>query len=75
MNDDKYYIQKQEDLYQSNELVKFFGPGYSALVLLQQLIASIFCIIGAFIFAPITWLEQKRAQCYRKKLNGVGKCS
>ncbi|KAI6244972.1 hypothetical protein HI914_07220 [Erysiphe necator] len=74
LNDDKYYIQKQEDLYQSSELVKFFGPGYSTLVLLQQLIASIFCVIGAFIFAPITWFEQMRADNKRKQLNGVRKC-
>ncbi|RKF55005.1 hypothetical protein GcM3_205023 [Golovinomyces cichoracearum] len=67
--DDKYYIKTQEDLYQSNEIASYFIPGSSTLVYLLQIFASLLCIVGAIVLAPITWLEQIRAE-NREHLNG-----
>jgi hypothetical protein len=63
----KFYIKSQEDLYQSNEVVKFFWPGGATIVWLWQLFATLMCILGALVFAPITWMEQRHAV----KINGV----
>ena len=63
----KFYIMSQEDLYQSNEVVKFFWPGGATVVWLLQMFATLVCILGALLFAPITWMEQRQSL----KTNGV----
>lgn len=63
----KYYIKSQEDLYQVNEIFKLMGPGYSAIWWLYQIIATAFCILGALILAPVTWLEQLYADRNKEK--------
>jgi hypothetical protein len=68
-NDGKYYIQSQEDLYQLNELVKFFWPGGAIIIWLLQVFATGMCILGALVLAPITWVEQRHAN----GVNGVKK--
>lgn len=68
----KYYIKTQEDLYQPDQLIRYFFPGGSALILLFQYFAAYFCVIGALILAPITWFEQKISEG-EKQVNGVGK--
>lgn len=49
----RYYIQKQEDLYQVNEFVKFVSlqPG-SAVASFLQLLATLLCLVGAIILGP-----------------------
>ncbi|CEO59666.1 hypothetical protein PMG11_04334 [Penicillium brasilianum] len=56
----RYYITKQEDLYQTSEFVKFLLPhvGYW-LVLAWHLIATFFCILGVTLLWPMLWLEEK----------------
>lgn len=57
---DIYFIQSQNDLYQSNEWIKFisqFGI-LSVLVLAWQILATAFCVLGAFAFWPVSWVEQ-----------------
>ncbi|KAM0163074.1 hypothetical protein ACHAPG_001446 [Botrytis cinerea] len=54
----KYLIKHQEDLYQSAELVKFFWPGGTQIISFWRLIATFLCILGAMIFAPMTWMEE-----------------
>jgi hypothetical protein len=66
-NNGKFYIESQEDLYQSNEVVKFFWPGGATIIWLFQMFATLMCILGALVFAPITWWEQKQAV----QINGV----
>jgi len=68
--DGKYYIKSQEDLYQLNEVVKFFWPGGATILWLWQVFATGMCILGALFFAPITWLEQKYAS---GQVNGIEK--
>jgi len=68
-NDGKYYIQSQEDLYQLNEVVKFFWPGGATIIWLWQVFATGLCILGGLMLAPITWVEQRHAS----GVNGVKK--
>ncbi|KAH6717396.1 hypothetical protein BKA61DRAFT_719399 [Leptodontidium sp. MPI-SDFR-AT-0119] len=68
-HDGKYYIKSQEDLYQTNELVKFFWPGGASIIWLWQLFATGLCILGALLLAPVTWIEQRHAN----QINGVKK--
>src|SRR4051812_15196080 len=69
-NDSKYYIASQEDLYQLDEVVKFFWPGGATIIWIWQLFATFLCILGSLILAPITWIEQRQANA---KVNGVKK--
>jgi hypothetical protein len=52
--DSKYYIKSQEDLYQLNEVVKFFWPGGATIIWFWQMFATFLCILGALTLAPIT---------------------
>lgn len=63
----KYMIQDQQDLYQSNEFVKFVGPVLNILIGFWQMFGTAVCIFGALLLAPVTRLEQRMAQ----KKNGI----
>lgn len=52
--DEKYYIAKQEDLYQLNEVVKFFWPGGDLVLWIFQVFATGMCILGALVGWPVT---------------------
>lgn len=50
----RYVIQKQEDLYQVNEFVKFVSLGFGASVAgFLQLLATLFCVVGAAVLGPV----------------------
>jgi len=56
----RYHIQSQNDLYQVNEWLKFasqFGI-LSLFVLTWQLVATGFCVLGAAVMWPVSWVEQ-----------------
>ncbi|KAJ5156869.1 hypothetical protein N7492_009672, partial [Penicillium capsulatum] len=56
----RYYITKQEDLYQSSEFVKFILPHFGHwLVLAWHLIATFFCFLGVLFLWPLVWLEEQ----------------
>ncbi|KAH8435139.1 uncharacterized protein LDX57_012768 [Aspergillus melleus] len=60
-NGDKtlYYIQKQEDLYQPTQFVKFLFPHFGHwFVRLFHFFATLFCVWGAWLFWPFIWLEE-----------------
>ena len=65
---DKYYIESQEDLYQINELVKFFWPGGATILTVLQWIATVNCVIAALLLAPFTWVEQGVANNKARKI-------
>ncbi|PLN75689.1 hypothetical protein BDW42DRAFT_197632 [Aspergillus taichungensis] len=53
-NAQRYYIAKQEDLYQTSEFIKFVVPwGGSSLVMLWQTLATLFCLVGAYGYCAI----------------------
>jgi hypothetical protein len=58
----KYYIESQQDLYQLNEFIKFILPGGDIFFRLWQWFATILCILGSLVLAPMTWAEQKFAE-------------
>jgi hypothetical protein len=55
-----YYIIKQEDLYQTSEFVKFILPHVGQwIVLALHAFATVFCILGVFLWWPFVWMEEK----------------
>jgi hypothetical protein len=57
----RYYITSQNDLYQTSEFAKFVLPWFglgTIGVMLCQFTATVFCIVGAVLGWPITWLEE-----------------
>ncbi|ETN39883.1 uncharacterized protein HMPREF1541_06109 [Cyphellophora europaea CBS 101466] len=56
----KYYIQSQNDLYQTNEFIKFVAPWGvgSTIVILWQIFATLMCVVGAMILWPLTWFRE-----------------
>lgn len=65
----KYLITSQNDLYQVNEFVKFFWFGGWLFVSIWQAFATIFCLIGAVLLWPQTWVEERHV---RDGWRGVG---
>lgn len=66
----KYYIQSQNDLYQTSEWIKFvipFGIGVT-LTMMWQFFATILCAIGAIAGWPLTWMEENVTGGNRQRL-------
>jgi hypothetical protein len=57
-NDRKYYIKSQDDLYQTDEFMRFVLPPGYALVQLLQFFSTAFCLLGAMLFWPISVIEE-----------------
>ncbi|KAL4808067.1 hypothetical protein BDV18DRAFT_134190 [Aspergillus unguis] len=56
----RYYIQKQEDFYQTSEFIKFVMPyGGQLLVMMWHAFASLFSILGVFALWPVMWAEER----------------
>ncbi|GAB7357839.1 hypothetical protein MBLNU230_g0010t1 [Neophaeotheca triangularis] len=74
----KYYIQAQNDLYQTDQFFKFFAPwglGWG-FVTLWHYWATLMCVIGAVVLAPLTWAEEawagkKEGVVRGRVMNGV----
>jgi hypothetical protein len=65
-NSRKFYIKAQNDLYQNDQLIRFFMPfGLGELSMhMWQYSSTMMCVFGAFLLAPATrlqqsWLEQQ----------------
>ncbi|KAF1983506.1 hypothetical protein K402DRAFT_309050, partial [Aulographum hederae CBS 113979] len=56
--DDRYYITSQNDLYQVDQFVRFFLFGGWLLVWLWQFVATAFCVVGAVVGWPVSWVEE-----------------
>jgi len=54
----KYYITSQNDLYQTDQFIKFVLPWVSFLVPLWQLFSTLVCVVLSYLFYPITWFEE-----------------
>ena len=52
-----YLITSQNDLYQTNEFLKFVWPGGWFVAMLWQFVATALSVLGALVLWPITWLE------------------
>ncbi|KAE8354049.1 hypothetical protein BDV28DRAFT_131973 [Aspergillus coremiiformis] len=55
-----YYIAKQEDLYQTSEFIKFLLPHVGQwIVMAMQMFATVFCVLGVFLWWPFVWMEER----------------
>jgi len=77
----KYYIKAQNDLYQNDQLIRFFMPfGLGELSMhMWQYSSTMMCVFGAFLLAPATrlqqsWLEEREGNG-RNRNGGVGAVS
>ncbi|KAF3035134.1 hypothetical protein E8E12_006207 [Didymella heteroderae] len=61
-DDEKYYIESQDDLYAVDQWIRFIAPGGWILVYLWQFWASFFCVIGTIVLHPITLLEERASR-------------
>ncbi|KAH3944049.1 hypothetical protein HBH98_150890 [Parastagonospora nodorum] len=56
--DNKYYIHSQNDLYQVDQWIRFILPGGHLLIYLWHAWATFFCVVGAYLLIPVTWIEE-----------------
>lgn len=57
---ERYYIKHQEDLYQTDQWVKFPSPRIlPAVVWVVQCLAAVVCMICLYLFAWLDFLEEK----------------
>lgn len=70
-SDNKYYIAQQNDLYQTDQFIRFipFLPGSSLFVLLWQVIATAFCVLGAICLWPLSFFQE--VYSYKDDLKGI----
>lgn len=55
----RYLIQSQNDLYQTNEFIKFvFFFGGCSAIMAWQFFATFACVLGAFLMWPVTYLSE-----------------
>lgn len=66
----KYYIQSQNDLYQNDQLIRFFMPfGLGEFVThMYQYSSTMMCVLGSFLLAPATHIQQNFAE--KREQNG-----
>ncbi|KAL4940446.1 hypothetical protein BDV06DRAFT_196668 [Aspergillus oleicola] len=56
----RYYITKQEDLYQTSEFIKFVVPyGGQLAILLWNAFATLFSIVGVYLLYPVMIAEER----------------
>lgn len=53
-----YYIQSQNDLYQTSEFIKFVVPWGigSSVIVFWHFINTLLCVLGAIALSPVSWL-------------------
>lgn len=58
---DKYYIRSQEDMYQTDEFVKFFLPWSigTTVVGIWHWLATLLCVFGAELVVPLLQLFER----------------
>lgn len=74
-SDRKYYIQSQNDLYQTDQFVRFVAPWGigSTIVILWHFWATFFCVVGAYLGQPFTkYMESRADKRIQAGPNGVG---
>ena len=54
----KWYIQSQNDLYQTDQFIRFALPHFAWVFVLWQYFATLVCVVASYIFAPVTWWEE-----------------
>jgi hypothetical protein len=55
----KYYIQEQEDLYQTTEFTKFLWGGIFLVVIAFQYFSLVACILLSYVGLPVSLIEER----------------
>lgn len=55
----RYYIQEQEDLYQTTEFTKFLWFEIWMVVLVWSFFSSIACVLLSYVGLPISLVEER----------------
>lgn len=65
----RYYIQQQQDLYEPDECCKFFSLFRVVwlLAVVWQFVATGFCVLGALLGGPVSWVEENAVGGNREK--------
>lgn len=64
---EKWYIKSQNDLYQTDQFMKFAVPQIAWIFPLCQYFATLVCVICSYLFAPVTWWEEHRQMTFQRK--------
>lgn len=54
----KWLIASQNDLYQTDQFLKFLLPHFAWIAILWQYIATLVCVVCSYLLAPVTWWEE-----------------
>lgn len=56
----KYYVQRQNDLYQVDQFIKFIPglAGGAMVVWVYQFFVTFVCLAGVVLLWPVTWWEE-----------------
>ena len=63
----KWYIKSQNDLYQTDQFLKFPLPLLGPLVMIWQYFATLVCIVCSYIFEPVSWWEESKQKQFERK--------
>ncbi|KAF2225077.1 hypothetical protein BDZ85DRAFT_233474 [Elsinoe ampelina] len=68
----KWYIASQEDLYQTDQFMRFLVPQLAWLVVVWQVLATWGCVVLSYLFEPVTWWEEERQREFGRGALGDG---
>ncbi|KAF2154068.1 hypothetical protein K461DRAFT_277137 [Myriangium duriaei CBS 260.36] len=63
----KWYIKSQNDLYQTDQFIRFVLPPFAFILPLWQYFATLVCIICSYLFEPVSWWEESRQTQFERK--------
>ncbi|KAF4551953.1 Hypothetical protein D9617_11g008000 [Elsinoe fawcettii] len=63
----KWYISSQNDLYQTDQFLRFVVPQLAWVMELWQLVATWVCVLCSYLFEPVTWWEETRQRDFKRK--------
>jgi hypothetical protein len=55
----KYFIESQDDLYQTDQFARFVWFGVWMVVWGFQVVNMGICVVMAYLLAPVTWVEER----------------
>lgn len=62
----KYYITSQNDLYQTDQWIRFVLPWVWFVIPLWQFVATLFCVVGSYLLYPVTWIGENVLENHRR---------
>jgi len=63
----KWYISSQNDLYQTDQFVKFVAPHFGpSIVMAWQMFATFVCVICSYLFLPVIWWEERNLKTFKR---------